>query len=241
MQNHVNDTHRPLIFIGSNSMLHRLTEVCEQVGIRIHGVIDGNYWGNTDMICDVPVIDTEEVFAQADRLEYYRNHFNFFCATNWIPENNEVSIRNHKKRQYLLDLIQQYDLPCISIVDPTAQVSKHSHLGHGVFVDYNVQINANTTVGDFTNIYAGSVIGHHNVIGRNCVFQRHSMLVGDNTVGDNVYFGLCVKALKPGAHFGSGTIIHEAIYIRRGTRDNEIVSMESQNQKRVRPYPFFEE
>jgi hypothetical protein len=67
------------------------------------------------------------------------------------------------------------------------------------------------------------------------------MLIGDNTVGDNVYFGLCVKALKHGAKFGSGTIIHEAIYIRRGTVENEVVSMESDNLRRVKSYPFFAE
>ena len=241
MQTHVNDCNRPLIFLGSNSMLHRLTETCEQLGITVRGIIDSNYWGNTDTICDVPVIDSEESFKDPDKLDYYRSNFNFFCATNWIPENNQISINNLQKRRHLLDLIQRHDLPCISIVDPGAQVSKHSTIGRGVYIDWNVQVNTLTTIGDFTSIYAGTIIGHHNTIGRNCVFQRHSMLVGSNTVGDNVYFGLCVKALKAGASFGSGTIIHEAIYIRRGTVENEVVSMESDNLRRVKSYPFFVE
>jgi hypothetical protein len=222
-------------------MLHRLTETCEQVGIRVHGLIDSNYWGNTESICDVPVIDTEHSFADPDKLLYYKSNFNFFCATNWIPENNPVSVNNTKKRLYLLDLIKQYKLECITLADPDSQISKHSTVGRGVYIDWNVQINTMTTIGDFTNIYCGTVIGHHNTIGTNCVFQRYSMLIGDNTVGDNVYFGLCVKALKHGAKFGSGTIIHEAIYIRRGTVENEVVSMESDNLRRIKPYPFFVE
>jgi hypothetical protein len=57
------------------------------------------------------------------------------------------------------------------------------------------------------------------------------------TVGNDSYFGLCSKALKVGATFGANTFIHEAIYIRRGTLENEIVSMTGTNTKRVAPYP----
>jgi hypothetical protein len=57
--------------------------------------------------------------------------------------------------------------------------------------------------------------------------------MGGNTVGDNVYFGPAVKAMKYGAKFSSGTFIHEGVYIRRGTLENEVVSMQSPNQSRV--------
>ena len=241
MSEHVNDASKPLIFIGSNAMLHKLSETCDGLGIKIHGVIDNDYWRNTATICDLPVIDTEESFNDPAKLEYYRSNFNFFCATNWIPENKDTSIRNLKKRLHLLDIIKQYKLNCISIVDAGSQISKYTTIGRGVYIDWNVQVNVGSVIGDFTNIFCGTVIGHHNTIGTNCVFQRDSMLVGNNVVGNNVYFGLCVKALKPQAKFGSGTIINEAIYIRRGTVENEIVSIDSANQHRINQYPFFKD
>jgi hypothetical protein len=241
MQSHVNDVSRPVIFLGSNSMLHKLTETCEQLGIAVHGIIDRDYWGNTDSMYGVPVVDSEESFLDPERLAYYRDNFHFFCATNWIPEQNDISIRNYQKRMHLLDCIQQHQLPCVSLVDPSSQISRHATIGQGVYIDWNVQVNAGAVIGDFTNIYCGTVIGHDNLIGRNCVFQRHSMLIGDNIVGDNVYFGLCVKALKPNAQFGSGTVIHEAIYIRRGTVENEVVSLTGTNLNRINPYPFIKE
>jgi serine acetyltransferase len=240
MNSCINDISRPVIFLGSNSMLHKFSETCENLGIQVAGVIDSDYWGNTDTICDIPVIDSEECFVDTTRLKYYSN-FNFFCATNWIPEKSAVAIRNFQKRLKLINLIQQYQLNTISIIDPGAQVSKYAVIGRGVFVDWNVQVNVGATVGDFTNIYCGTVIGHHSTIGTNCVFQRHSMLVNNATVGNNVYFGLCAKALKPGAKFGSGSIIQEAIYIRRGTVENEIVSMQSNNMQRIHQYPFIKE
>jgi hypothetical protein len=48
--------------------------------------------------------------------------------------------------------------------------------------------------------------------------------------------GISVKAFKSGAVFGRGSFIHEGIYIRRGTIENEVVSMNGANTKRVINY-----
>ena len=60
----------------------KFTEICEDAGITVHGIIDNDYFGNTDYIDDIPVIDTEFSFSDLEKLKYYRDNFNFFCATN---------------------------------------------------------------------------------------------------------------------------------------------------------------
>lgn len=235
--NHINDSSKPLIFLGSNSIMYKFTEVCDIVGIKVAGLIDSDYHSNTEHICEVPVVDTERCFEDPAKLEHYRNNFNFFCAVNWLPEKTPVMERNKSKRLMLLELIQRYNLPCISIVDPDARISRRSKIGYGCFVDAHVMIEPRTTVGNFTNIYYNTILGHDNTVGDNCVFQRQVILTGGNAVGNNCYFAPAVKFMKFGAAAGNNTFIQEGIYLRRGTVENEVVSEHGGNQSRVKSYP----
>lgn len=230
---HINNNTKPLIFLGSNIVLEIFTESCEDLGIQVHGIMDKDYWGNTDSLCGVPVIDTEEAFNDPVRLQYYKENFNFFCAVNWIPLADAVSTRNREKRKYLIDLIEKHDLNCISIVDKFSKMSRHSTVGKGCFIDGYTHIMPRVTVGDFTNIYTHSHVAHDAVIGKNCVIQRMCVVPPESRLEDDVFFGSAVKALKDGAVFGQGTFIHEGIYIRRGTVPGEIVSMHGKNIQRV--------
>ena len=230
---HINDNSKPLVFLGTNYAMYKLAEVCEQYDITVAGIIDKDYWGNTKTICGIPVIDSEDVFNDSDKLANYRKNYNFFCATNWIPTNDPISNRNRNKRMYLLDLIDQLELNCISLVDNMASLSKHAIIGKGVFLDAFTLVEPEVIVGDFSNIYSYSGLGHNTKFGRNCVVQRHCSIAGDCTFEDNVFLGTAVKALKTGAVFGEGTFIHEGIYIRRGTVASEVVSITGVNQKRI--------
>jgi hypothetical protein len=109
-----NNNSRPLIFIGSNSHLCFFTDACELHDIKVHGIIDSDYYGNTAELEGVPVIDTEASFEDPKKLEYYRNNFHFFLATNWVADSDSASVRNKHKRDRLIEIIERYNLPCIS-------------------------------------------------------------------------------------------------------------------------------
>jgi carbonic anhydrase/acetyltransferase-like protein (isoleucine patch superfamily) len=217
--------------------MEKYTDLCDDHDITIHGIIDSDYWGNTDSVCGVPVVDSEESFNDLDKLNYYRNNFNFFCATNWAPLPDSGSIRNREKRTKLINLIQQHSLNCITLVDTfSTKITKTLDIGHGVYIDGYVNIEPKVTIGNFTNIYSHAHIGHDSVIGKNCVVQRVACLASNCTVEDEVFMGISAKCFKSGATFGKGTFIHEGIYIRRGTVENEVVSMNGKNTKRVVDY-----
>lgn len=235
---HVNNNSKPVIFLGSSAVMYYLTEVCELLNIKVAGIIDQDYWGNTSHVCDVPVINSEDIFNNVDLLNAYCQDYHFFCATNWTPENLPSSIRNRHKRNHLLGLIKQHALPCISIVDPRARVSRHATVGHGVFIDANVEVGPRSCIEDFSNIYSNAYIGPYVHIGSNSVIQRSCFITDGSQIEHDCYFGLCAKALKTGARFGAGTFVHEAVYIRRGTVQNETVGMDGANMKRVVPYPI---
>jgi NDP-sugar pyrophosphorylase family protein len=212
--------------------MHKFSEICDDHGIKIAGIFDKDYWGNTETIGDIPVIQSEEILDDPKELEYYKNNFNFFCAVNWMPMQDEVTTRNREKRFKLINLIETLKLPCISIVDSTARISKYAHIGNGCFIDGNLMIEHHAVVGDFCNIYAHCDIGHNSTMGKNCVMQRQVMLMSNAVVEDNVYISMCVRALKPHLVFKKNTFIHENIYIKRNTIENEIVSING-NTKRI--------
>lgn len=230
---HCNDISRPLIFLGSSANIEKLADVCATVGMTIKGIIDSDYWGNTDSIGGIPVIDSENCFDDLDLLDYYKSNFNFFCATNWTPETDPVTTRNREKRNKLIDLIDRLQLPCISLVDPLSRVASSARIGHGVFIDAFVLIEPYCNIDDHVSVYAFVGLGHHTHVMRNSVIQRHCSIGGNCVFESNVFVGTGVRALKTGARFGSGTFIHEAVYIRRGTIPNEIVGQGENNMSRV--------
>ena len=227
---HINNKDRPLIFVGSNSVMYKLTDLCDRLGIYVAGILDKDYYGNTDTVCDLPVIDTEE------NIQNYTD-YNFFCATNWLPMTDAISTRNRDKRKYLIQLFKDNNIKSISLVDPMASVSKSAVIGHNVFIDAFTLIESNVVVGDFTSIYAQCAIGHNTVFMENCVMQRCVGTAADQVYENDVFFGGGVRALKTGAKYSAGTFVHEQVYIARGTTPNEIVSFNGYNTKRVeRPY-----
>jgi NDP-sugar pyrophosphorylase family protein len=229
--NHINNTDRPLIFLGSNSVMEKYTELCEELGIVVAGLLDNDYWGNTAELGGVKVLDTEK------NIDQYLNNYNFFCATNWNPIDDPIMVRNRQKRQYLIDLVRQKNIQCISLVDPTARISKYSRLGNGCFIDCHVMVESGSIVGDFTNIYGQVQVGHNTTIGENCVLQRAVGLASAQILENDVYLSSGVKALKPGVKISQGTFVHELVYLARGTVSNEVVQFGTNNTKRVeRPY-----
>jgi acetyltransferase-like isoleucine patch superfamily enzyme len=229
--------NRPLIFLGSNLAIEIFSEICAENNIEIHGIIDSDYYSNTEKLCGIPVIDSEASFSDPVKLKYYKENFNFFCAVNWLPMLDPIATRNRIKRQHLIDLIDQYELSCINIIDRRAKVSKTAKLGKGIFVAEFTTIEPNSTINDFTNIWTQSIIGHDSKIGRNCVIQRDRFMCGNVTLEDNVYLSMQVSLFKSKSVISSGTVIQECIYLRRSTRPNEVVSLNSGNLKRVKHNP----
>jgi hypothetical protein len=233
MQAHINDNSKPLILIGSNSALFLIQDICDQYDIKIHGIIDSDYYENTAEVGGIPVIDTELSFNNATKLANYKENFNFFLATNWQPDRDPISERDRNKRKMLMALIDQFDLPCISLVDRTAIIQKTNVIGKSVFIDALVYISAQNIIEDFVGIYANAKIGYKNIIKRNSVFQRSSGCMHMTTVEENVYFSLHVGVFVSNITFGEGTVIHPCLCMGRGTEKNELVSLGGKDLRRI--------
>jgi len=230
---HLNNSSKPLLFIGSNSDIHQYAEACEQHGIEIAGIIDSDYFGNQAKYCDIPVVGSEKEFDDPTKLQYYKDNFNFFCATNWVPGSDPITVRNTAKRHMLLDLIDQFDIPCISLVEKTAIVSSSAIIGKSCYIGHMVILEPKVIISDFVTIQAQSLVAQRSLISKNCVLQRFVGFPADSIMEENVFLSSLVRIGKPGITLGKGTFVTENIYLRRGTIAEEIVSVDGGNTKRV--------
>lgn len=226
-------SNRPVIFLGTNSALEIFSDTCAEIGLSVHGIIDSDYYGNTTELYNIPVIDTENSLLDPDKREYYQQ-FDFFCATNWMPMTDSVTVRNRTKRARLLDLIEQQDLNCVNIIDPRAKISPSVKLGRGCYVGEFTSIQPGVVVEDFVNIYSHCIVGHGSRVGKNSVVQRRSSIIAEVDIGQDVYISMSTCLFKSGTQISDGTFVHECVYLKRSTLPGEIISLAGTNTRRVK-------
>lgn len=235
---HINDHSKPLILIGSNSALWFLKDMCNQHRIRIHGIIDDDYYGNTAELDGIPVIDTETAL-QSDqaKLNHYKQNFNFFLATNYVSVSTEIQQRNNRKLLLLRNLMDSLDLPCISLIDQSAKVHPSCVIGKNVFVDAMCYFSAHNHVEDYCSFFAGAMLGYHNQIKRGTVFQRRAGTMNYNTFGRDVYVGLHSQISGERLTIADGTVVHPCMCVRRSTEPGEIISLAGGDLRKI--YYFY--
>jgi len=109
-----------------------------------------------------------------------------------------ISVKlNFKFLHKLTDL----DIPLerfATIIHPTAVVSKHSKIGHGVCIQPFVSVGPNTTIGNFIHIFAQSLVGH------GATLDDYSYVANNACIGADVH-------LKEGAYLGTNATTLEYV------------------------------
>jgi carbonic anhydrase/acetyltransferase-like protein (isoleucine patch superfamily) len=229
---HVNNTSKPLVFVGTNNVLHLTVATCKQIGYTIAGVIDDDYHGQGHFQ-DIPVIAKEQ-----DLIDHIAelSQYQFICTTNWQPPEVKYPqhIRNKKKRERFIALLEQSGLDIASVIHPTCQYGNyHNTIGKGVIIEAGSLIAPYVTIDDWSTILQWVGIGDGTSIGKNCVLQRGSVACGDITIEDNCYIGMSAKLFRDGTVVGQGTFIHPGLSVMRDTQPNEVISLAGKDLRRV--------
>lgn len=229
---HVNNISKPIVFVGTNNVLHLTLGTCKEIGYTVAGVIDDDYHGQGHFQ-DIPIIATEQqLIDNKDHLSQYQ----FICTTNWQPPEVKYPqhVRNKQKRQRLIALLEQSGLDIASIMHPTCQYGNYNNsIGKGVIIEAGTLIAPYATIGDWSTILQWVGIGDGVVIGRNCVLQRGAVACGDVVIQDECYISMFVKLFRDGSLIQTGTFIHPGLTVMRDTQPNEIVSLAGKDLRRV--------
>jgi acetyltransferase EpsM len=120
------------------------------------------------------------------------DHYEFIYA---------ISTVNVAPERY--ELLQDLEIPAdryATVIHPTATVSNHAQLGHGVVLMPEAVVGPDVTLGPHTQLYAQSFVGHDTDLGE-MVFVANNASVGGRL------------EIKHGVHIGSNTSLLERLTI----------------------------
>ena len=238
-----------MIFLGCNNAIGIWKDCLKRIGITPKGIVDSDYYGNTKRYAGIPVIGTEDNIEEViERAKFSTDdsgnnmtwHTHFFIGTNWDPSaqpmTREDRDRNNAKRQKLIDIAEKYNLPMGSIIDPTAIVPNSVKLGKGVYIGAGAVIEPQVKIGDYTQVWYQTIIGHKTKIGKDCVLQRRAGVWGAE-VGNHVYMG--IGSVYAGNYntskIGNNAWLHPGIGIHgREIAEGETVTVRTQLRQKKR-------
>jgi len=116
-----------------------------------------------------------------------------------------VAFGKNKLRQTLLTHLKEANAKVISLIHPTAYVSKHTTIGNGVVVFANAVINIGGKINDACIINTAATIDH------DCTLQN-------------------AVHISPGAHIAGGVTIGELCWVGIGASIIECITLETNTQ-----------
>ena len=226
-----------MILLGTNSNITKLADLIRSTGRELRGIVDDDYYENTtSLFKDIPVIGTEQMLR--DDPTFYRNHFEFICATNWTPDAHIE--RNRQKRARQLALIDELELNCATIIGPHTIIGSNSRIGAGTVIYDFAVIEPEVIIGEHSIVYDYAIVGHESHVGSNVVLQRKCLVTSLVTVEDDVYMGLHSSVTRSDVRIGQGTFLHPGIMILRSTERGETVSLAGRDLRKAYQLPVTE-
>ena len=179
---------KKLLLIGGGghckSVLDSLqaTKEYSQIGIIEKSRVKG------DAIWEVPIVGVDEDLAELFHQGY---KYAFFSVG---------STANPTMRTRFFEDLKHIGFQIPNVVDPSAVISRHAHLGEGVFVGKNAVINASARIGNGSIINTSAVIEYDCKVGDFAHISSGTVLNGGAQVGDY-------------SHIGAGTIVKKKVVI----------------------------
>ena len=222
--------NKPLVFLGSNSNIHKIYELGISAGYEVIGIIDDDYHGQ-GKFKEFTVIATEQELV--DNTDNIQEKYQYICVTNWLTDKDSVALRNKEKRIKQINLLDSLPVQIATVISPLARVSNYSNIGVGTFIDDFVVVEPHVTIADHVAIHSFAFVGHNSNVGRNSVLQRYCFLTSNVTLENTVYLGLCSKILRSDVIIRQGTFVHPGLMLLRGTAVNEEVSLAGKDLRKV--------
>jgi NDP-sugar pyrophosphorylase family protein len=211
-------SNKQLVFLGASSNIAIYAETASRQGIDIAGIIDEDYFGNTESICNVPIIGNEKTFFKSNYKDY-----NIFIGTNWSP--HPTHARDVKKRLNFIKLIEQFNINPVNLIDPAAVVSKSAILGSGIYIGSNVVIEPNCLIDNFVQIFHNTNLSYGSTVGKNSTIQNNSLVVA--LIGKNSFIGMASKIFpyfSPGyLTIGNDVCVYPNLVVNKNIVDSELV------------------
>lgn len=190
-----------LILIGAGGHARACIDVIEQHGgFRIAGLVGQAHDLQTRYL-SYSVIATDDDLPELAR--------QYKCAIVTVGQIVSPDIR---VRLYEQAMRAGFQLP--NLISPSAQVSKHAHVGAGTIVMHGAIVNSGAQVGNNCIINTRALIEHDAVIGDHCHISTGAIVNGAANVGTGSFIG-SASVIKEGVRVGSRCIVGMAATVLR--------------------------
>lgn len=226
---------KPLAFIGCNGAMQLLADAAYRQGLKVAGIFDSDYYGNTEEYRGFPIIGSEQQFEDPKMLNMLCKDYDFFIATNWSPD--PVHDRDRDKRKYLIDLVERLGITCINLIDPNCYIGSNVKIGQGTYIGYNSYIEFDNQIGSFCIIHSDNGISNGCTIGKNTIIRQRCGLANAD-VGNNVYIGTCTNMFTSSRRLivGDGAVVNQGLWVMRSVEPNEHVKLTKDSIRTQRNY-----
>lgn len=174
--------------------MSQLAIVAEANGYKIEGILDFQYYGNTDRISNIPVIgnDLWLLDKDNDQAQEWLKDCDFFIANCF--GGSKADIRNQTLRTRRIQMLERLGIDSPNLIHPSNNLagltSKYTNgtlrIGKGNFFDEGVILHQdNVTIGNYCSLTWGVKVSHDTIIGNNVTFAPNCFYqfcdIGDNT------------------------------------------------------------
>lgn len=228
---------KKLILVGSRRNLDDIISAAQVCGYKIIGILDKHYWGNTETICEIPVIGSEDELL--DPNSKWRK-YNFFPANWWDGKQamGDNTFDGDQLRKERLELLDKANVRVVNLImDPYVHwihFKKNFKVGKGVLVLAGAKIGANVEIGDYCAV-DWDVRLVNSQLGRNTTVGVEATLAHTKT-GNNVRIGvgstLIPSRKKSLLTVGNGAIIYIGSLVLDDVAENSVYTMHGKTRKR---------
>ena len=190
----------PLFFVGSNHNIQQMIDIATLNNFEVVGIIDNDYYRNTNEFDGVAVIDSENSHQ-------WSKHNNYFLASNWFPTQNPVHARNRLKRKRLIQILDRENIKCVNLIHPAAIVPKSVNIDNGVLICAGAIIGNAVKIGNYAQVREHSYIAHNSVIGDNSILQVYAYVGSNIVVQNNCYLGVRSTCIESGTVISAGSFL----------------------------------
>jgi sugar O-acyltransferase (sialic acid O-acetyltransferase NeuD family) len=176
-------------------------------GKIVHGIVDPNLLLGSNIFA-IPVLGGDEVLEKISGKDY--------LLANGIGANPSVL---HRADLYcnLLDKSFQF----VTVIHPSATVSRESNLGDGCQIMAGAIIQSRVEIGCNAVVNTGAILDHDVVIGAHTFIAPGAVLCGEVAIGIGAFIG-AGAILLPGIKVGDHAIVAAGALVRHDVLDGEI-------------------
>jgi sugar O-acyltransferase (sialic acid O-acetyltransferase NeuD family) len=153
------------------------------------------------------------------------NYLGFETDSNFLEQVGDAyvfpALGNNSTRQKLIQLFDKNELKQLTIIDPSAIISKHAQIGLSTYVAPKAIVNSLAHIGRGTIINSGAIIEHNVIVKDFCHTAPGTVLCGGVSLGNLSFVG-ANAVIKENCTIGENSIIGAGAVVIQNVPNNEI-------------------